>query len=222
MSRLTVALLWLLAPAASAGAQEPGHPLEAASRLYREVHAMCADFEQVVEVRLLRRTIESTGQVCQQRPNLFSMRFTDPQGDMVVSDGQYFWVYYPSVNEGQVMRYPVAESPGREDFFREFLEDPGAKYEAELGGVESLGGRDCQVVTLTPRAEAAYRRARLWIDSRTHVIRRLELHEANKVRTLTLDNLDLSPSPDPGLFTFNVPAGARVMGPPPSGAEGHP
>ena len=222
MSRLTVALLWLLAPAAPAGAQEPGHPLDDASRRYREVNAMCADFEQVVEVRLFRRTIRSAGQVCQQRPNLFSMRFTDPRGDMVVSDGQYFWVYYPSAIEGQVMRYPVAESPGREDFFREFLEDPGAKYEAEPGGVETVGGRECQVVTLTPLEEATYRRARLWIDSRTHVIRRLELHEANKVRILTLANLDLSPSPDPGLFTFEVPAGARVMGPPPSGSEGHP
>ena len=54
------------------------------------------------------------------------------------------------------------------------------------------------------------------------MIRRLELHEANKVRTLTLGNLDLSPSPDPGLFTFDVPAGARSWAPPPSGAEGHP
>ena len=213
MSRLTVALLWLLAPAATAGAQEPGHPLEAASRRYREVHAMCADFEQVVEVRLLRRTIESTGQVCQQRPNLFSMRFTDPQGDMVVSDGQYFWVYYPSVNEGQVMRYPVAESPGREDFFREFLEDPGAKYEAELGGVESMGGRDCQVVTLTPRAEAAYRRARLWIDSRTHVIRRLELHEANKVRTLTLRQPGSVPFAGPGALHLQRARGRASRGP---------
>ena len=139
MSRLTVALLWLLAPAATAGAQEPGHPLEAASRRYREVHAMCADFEQVVEVRLLRRTIESTGQVCQQRPNLFSMRFTDPQGDMVVSDGQYFWVYYPSVNEGQVMRYPVAESRDGRTSSANSLKIPVAKYEAELGGVESVG-----------------------------------------------------------------------------------
>ena len=52
------------------------------------------------------------------------------------------------------------------------------------------------------------------------MVRRLELHEVNKVRTLTLGNLDLSPSLDPALFTFNVPAGARVMGPPPSG--GHP
>ena len=79
-SRLTVALLWLLAPAATAGAQEPGHPLEAASRRYREVHAMCADFEQVVEVRLLRRTIESAGQVCQQRPNPLLHALHGPPG----------------------------------------------------------------------------------------------------------------------------------------------
>ena len=189
--------------------------MEDAARRYREVRAMCADFEQVIEARLLRRTIESAGRICQQRPNLFSMRFTDPPGDLVVSDGRHFWVYYPSMDAEQVMRYPVADSPGRHDFFREFLEDPAAKYAASDSGTESVAGHECRVVSLTPTAAASYRRARLWVDAESHLVRRLELHEeSGNIRTVTLHNEDLAPALAPALFTFQAPAGARVLGPP--------
>lgn len=211
------AILWLLVPAPPAPAQASAaglRALETAAERYREVNALCADFEQVVEVRLLGRRVESAGRVCQQRPNLFSMRFSDPEGDMVISDGRHFWVHYPSIDEEQVVRRPVADSPGRHDFFREFLEDPARRYSVADGGTERVGGRECRVVSLAPGAGAAYRRARLWLDVENHLIRRLELHEeSGNVRTVTLSDLDLSPAPDPDLFTFTVPEGARVSGP---------
>jgi len=221
---VAAALLWLSAPLPAARAQESGtalRALESAAERYREVNAVCADFEQAIEVRLLGRRVESAGRVCQRRPNLFSMRFSDPEGDMVISDGRHFWVYYPSIDEEQVMRHAAADSPGRHDFFREFLEDPAGKYSAEDAGTGSVGGRECRIVSLTPTAGAAYRRARLWLDAADHLVRRLELHEeSGNVRTVTLSNLDLSPEPDPGLFTFEVPDGARVTGPPPSALPG--
>lgn len=225
-------MLWLAAgtlagplfpplPPWTLAAQEPSSAIEQAALRYREVRAICADFAQVLENPVMRRTIESAGRICQQRPNLFSMRFTDPDGDMVISDGQYVWLYYPSSNRSQVMRGTVADSPGREDFYREFLEDPGSKYEAEEGGIEAVDGLDCRVVTLTPRAGASYRLARLWLDTERHVIRRIELHEqSGNVRTLTLSNVNLDAAPDPALFVFVVPEGARVRGPGGRGSRG--
>ena len=212
-----VAIARILAPA-PIEAQEPNpalRALEGAAGRYREVDAMCADFEQVIEVRLVRRTVESEGRVCQQRPNLFSMRFTDPAGDMVISDGANFWVYYPSIDEEQVTRQPVTQSPGRHDFLREFLDDPAGKYAVENGGTEVVRGKECRVVSLTPRAGASYRGARLWLDAESHIIHRLEVREENgNLRTVTLSNTVFSSGVDPDLFVFEVPAGARVRGPP--------
>ncbi len=186
--------------------------LEAAAERYRRAPATCADFEQVVDVRLLGRRVESAGRICQRRPNLFSMRFTDPDGDMVISDGEHFWVYYPSLDPSQVVRYAVAGSPGGYDFHREFLDDPGAKYVVRDGGADVVDGRECRIVELAPRGEAAYRRARLWLDVEDHLLRRTELHQENgSVRTLTLRNPELSPLLDGDIFAFRVPEGARVM-----------
>lgn len=212
------ALLWTGAFPPAAAAQESGtalRALEGAAERYREVSAICADFEQVIEVRLVGITRESRGRVCQRRPNLFSMRFSDPQGDMVVSDGAHVWVYYPSVEEQQVVRHPAAGSAGRHDFFREFLEHPAGRYSVRDGGTERVGERECRIVSLTPLAGASYRGARLWLDAVNHLVRRLELHEeSGNVRMVTLSDIDLSPVLDPDLFTFEVPEGARVMGPP--------
>ena len=186
--------------------------LEAAAERYRGVQATCADFEQVVDVRLLGRRVESAGRVCQQRPNLFSMRFSDPDGDAVVSDGEHFWVYYPSLDTEQVVRYHVAGSPGGYDFYREFLDDPAAKYTVRDGGTEQVDDRDCRIVELAPTDAGAYQRARLWLDVRDHTVRRLEVHHENgSVRTLSLRNLDLAPALGSAYFAFRVPEGARVM-----------
>ena len=216
---LVVAATLLPPPPTAAQQSAPGEPhdaalraLEAAAERYSQVQAACADFEQIVDVRLLGRRVESAGRVCQRRPNLFSMRFSDPDGDIVLSDGEHFWIYYPSLDTAQVVRYSVARSPGGYDFYREFLDDPGTKYVARDGGVERVDGRECRIVELAPRGEAAYRRARLWLDAEDHLVRRLELHQENgSVRTLSLRNPDLAPSLGPDYFAFRVPEGARVM-----------
>ena len=219
------------APPAAVAQSVPA--IEAAAARYREAPAFCADFEQSIEVRLIRRIIESAGRICQQRPNLFSMRFSQPDGDLVVSDGEHFWVYYPSVDAEQVMRRPAADSPGGEDFIRELLDPPAARYEggggeaaavgrltvvpqsartarydAEEGEVEPVDGRDCRVVSLVPRQAGHYQRARVWLDLESHLIRRVEIHEqSGNVRTVTLRNMDLDPTLDPGTFVFDVPPG---------------
>ncbi len=224
MSRLSAGavLAWAVFPplgTPAAAAQESASPLAQAARIYRELPAICADFEQTIEVRLARRRIDSAGRVCRRQPDLFSMRFIgpggDPNGDLVVSDGEHLWVYYPTLDEEQVMRYPAADSPGGRNFFRELLEDQGSRYEAASEGMERVDGRDCLVVALAPHGRTAYRGARLWLDAASHLIRRLEIHEeSGNVRTVTLRNLDLEPAIDPATFTFVPPAGARISGGP--------
>ncbi|NNF27725.1 MAG: outer membrane lipoprotein carrier protein LolA [Gemmatimonadetes bacterium] len=198
-----------------ASAQSAMDQMEAAASRYRNIRSLCSDFQQVMNVRLLRRTIHSEGRVCQERPNRFAMRFTDPEGDLVVADGEYFWVYYPSLNEDQVVRYPMTRRPGGYDFFREFLSDPGIKYRAADGGTEDVGGKTCRIVELEPTGEAAYRYARVWLDPETDLICKLEIHQENStVRTLTLRGLSINPVLDAREFAFVVPEGARVVDPP--------
>jgi chaperone LolA len=70
--------------------------LEDAAARYTRVSTLCADFVQNLVVPLLEQERTASGRLCQARPNLFAMRFSQPAGDVVVIDGTTFWYYFPS------------------------------------------------------------------------------------------------------------------------------
>lgn len=186
--------------------------LEAASERFSGVDALCADFQQEIRVPLLGEERESEGVLCQRRPNLFRMDFRDPDGDRVVADGRHFWLYYPSMSPGQVVRLPVDPGRGGLDFFREFLADPGDTYEVGPGEVERVGGASTLRIPLEPLAPRGYRRATVWIDRESRLIRRVEIEEENgSVRRVTLSNLRVDPPLARDHFEFTPPAGVHVV-----------
>lgn len=186
--------------------------MEEAGARYRAIDAFCASFHQTLEVPLLGETHDSEGELCQARPDSFAMRWSEPEGDVVVADGEYFWVYYPSADPGQVLQFSMEVRPGGLDFQREFLEAPGEKYLLSYVGQESLGGRISDVISATPLDPSAFEEARLWVDPERSLILRARIEMENgSVRTLTLSQIDLDPSPDPERFRFTPPPGAQII-----------
>ena len=186
--------------------------MEEAGARYQTVNAFCADFAQSLEVPLLGETHDSRGSLCQAQPDLFAMRWTEPAGDRVVADGEFFWVYYPSADPGQVLQFSMEVRPGGVDFHREFLEAPGEKYTLAYVGEELLGGRRAHVISAKPLGRAAFHEARLWLDVDRSLILQARIEMENgSVRTITLTNVRLDPPADPERFRFALPAGAQVI-----------
>lgn len=195
--------------------------LEAAAARYAEAGGLCADFEQQLDNPLLGVTRSSRGQLCQRSPNLFRMGFTDPVGDFVLSDGRSFYLFYPSMNPGQVIRVPLDPERGGLDFYREFLSMPAERYEITTEATEQLDGRDVLRLALTPRTATGITRARVWVDAVARVIPRVEVVEANGVtRTVDLKNVTFENLPARDFFEFVLPAGARVLDAPGSSGAG--
>lgn len=208
-----VALSATLILAAPAAAQHDARAaLTAASERFATVRGLCADFVQEIRVPLLDEERTSHGRLCQLRPNLFRMDFSDPDGDQVVADGTHFWIYYKSLDPGQVLRLALDPERGGMDFYREFLEDPHGKYELSAGSREVVDGRSTLRIDLTPRSPRGYEDATVWIDPEARLIRRVEIREENgSVRRVTLSGIELDPGLDAGHFRFAMPPGARVV-----------
>lgn len=209
-----LAALALAAPA-RASAQEATalSVLEAASARYAETPSLCADFTQHLSIPLLGDERTGRGRLCQERPDRFAMRFTEPAGDAVVMDGTWVWVYYPSMDPKQVLRFPVARSPGGFDLYREFLDRPAEKYRATLEAREAVEGRPAHRVRLVPRQPTSYQAAVVWIDVADRTLRQVRVEEENgSVRTVTLRGVTLGAAAPAGWFTFTPPAGAQVIG----------
>jgi outer membrane lipoprotein-sorting protein len=186
--------------------------LEGAADRYAGVETLCADFTQLLQVPLLGSERTGRGRVCQGRPNLFGMRFTEPAGDLIVVDGNFAWVYFPSNDEKTVLKTSADRSAGGRDFHREFLVDPAVKYEVVYETSEVVAGHPTHRLRLKPRQSASYRSAVLWIDDGTPVLRQIRLEEENgNVRTITLENVGFNATPAADFFRFTPPAGALVI-----------
>ncbi len=209
---LAVLLVSVMPDIAESQTVSGGEVMEAASARFAHVTSYCADFHQVVEVTLLRDHKESEGRLCQDQPNLFAMIFSDPDGDRIISDGRYFWVYYPSIDSVQVIRADLEQGGAEHDFFRRFLDEPNRKYRSTRTGDEEVAGRTTHRVELDPVSDRGFVSAVVWIDQETNLIRRLQVHEDNgSIRTVTLTGFDEAAAPAADLFTFEPPPGAHVI-----------
>lgn len=197
--------------------QEATAILTRASARLAALRGFCGDFRQEIRIPLLGQTTRSAGRLCQQRPNLFEMDFSDPEGDRVVADGEWVWTYFPSTDPRQVVRFPLAEQ-GRMDFFQEFVSEPGVRYAPTLVGQETVGGRSTWRISLEPRDRSYFEGATVWIDRETTLMRKVEiLQENGSVRVVELGDLELDPAIPPGRFSFTPPEGTQVFTPPPAG-----
>jgi outer membrane lipoprotein carrier protein len=211
---VAVAVSCIIVGASSTAGQETSAAdvLEAAALRYSQVETLCADFVQELAVPLLGEERTGQGRMCQAQPDRFAMRFSDPPGDAVVVDGTWVWVYYPSLDEKQVIKFPMAGGSRGFDFHREFLEDPTGKYETTYEGREAIGQHDTHRIRLVPRGSASYDAAVIWVDAGSPVLRRVRIEDENgSVRTVTLENVELNPDVDPDWFTFTPPPGAVVI-----------
>lgn len=202
-------------PAASAPAQEPDAEtvLRRVAAAYENVRGLRAGFVQELENTLLGSTATSRGTIYQRRPDRFLMRFTEPAGDVIVGDGEHFWIYYPSIDENQVIRSPMgAGGAGGVDLQAQFVGNPLERFDATLEGTEPVDGRKTYVLTLDPKRPLGYDRLKVWVDAEDHIVRRFTITEPNGVvRRIRLNDLEVNPTLADSLFRFEPPAGATIV-----------
>jgi outer membrane lipoprotein-sorting protein len=194
--------------------------LYAASERYYGLETLCAHFEQSIELTLLGQTRSGEGTVCQQRPDRFSMRFSDPEGDLVVVDGESAWTFYPSQDERQVMRFSAEGYGGGFNFYENFLDDPRGRFEAVYEGREPMGEGVSHKIALKPREtggsrSASFRSAVVWLDVDSSLITALDIHDTNEtIRRVRLTDIRVYLRLSAEEFRFVPPSGARIMTPP--------
>ena len=146
--------------------------LARAESTYSELSSLRARFTQTIEVPLLERTRTGSGSWYQKGRGRFKMEFEDPVGDVIVADGTYIWLYYPTTNPGQVIRSTIeARTTGAHmvDLQGRIFEDAKTIYDAEYLLEEVVTDRPTHLIELTPREASPYRRVRVWVKESSGV-----------------------------------------------------
>lgn len=193
--------------------------LSEARARYEALGSLKASFRQSIEMRVFEppRRREGSGTWYQERPDRFRMDFSDPEGDVIVSDGSHLWLYYPSTHPDQVIRSELAGERARGnaavDLQGRIFREAAEHFQARYAGADTLGGERVHRIVLSPAGpEAPYRRVELWIDAGSLLVRRLLLEDRSEtVRTVTLEDLRTGIPLADSLFRFRPPAGVEVF-----------
>jgi outer membrane lipoprotein carrier protein len=211
---IAAAVIALAAATTVAGAQTPADAaLDRAVAAYRKVQSLRATFDQSLTNPVTGRSAQAKGELLVKRPGRVAVRFTEPSGDRIVSDGKYVWIYLPTSAPGQVIRAHADASQGTGmDVSTELLTAPRTKFTVADAGGATVSGRATRIVVLTPRTPRNYTKARLWIDDADGVVRQLELTEnSGVVRTIAFRTIQLDAKLPASAFKFDVPKGVKVF-----------
>ncbi|MEP6687403.1 MAG: outer membrane lipoprotein carrier protein LolA [Gemmatimonadales bacterium] len=207
-------LVLLAAMPTAAEAQDANALVGRSSRVYRSLSSLKADFVQIIDNPMID-SAESRGTLVQAGPDKLAMRFTDPDGEAVVIDGQSVWVYTPSTTPGQVIRMSVPSGGPIYGYnlLAWLLDRPAERYTASYVRADVLGGRSMDVIELVPAVpDLPFERAVVWLDRADGLPRRLEITEhSGATRTLTLSKVQTNQAVPDRTFRFQVPSGVRVV-----------
>ncbi len=200
-------------PAPLAAQDDAGAVLDRAVAAFGRVTTLRASFVQTLLDPMLGDAT-SRGELFQQRPDKFAMRWSQPRGDLLLADGSFLWVYLPSSTPGQVVKSAITGRPGSSpDVIAEFLERPRERFNVAYVRAQAVGGRPADVLSFTPRQRGGpYSRVLLWIDRGDDLPHQVEITEASgATRRITLDRLRVNTAIPASTFTFRPPAGVRVV-----------
>lgn len=210
---LALAACVVSAVPATARGQDAAAVVGRSARIYAGLTSLAADFQQRIADSLIG-TFDSQGRLVQAGEARLAMRFTVPDGDAIVVDGRYIWVYTPSTTPGQVIRMPLPDQPVYGfNVLSWILDRPAERYRMRYLRTDRLEGRTMDVVELVPLSpELPFTRAIVWLDRDDGLPRRLEISERRGgVRTITLSNLRTDVKVTSQMFRFDVPPGVRIV-----------
>ena len=92
--------LWpTLAIGILAGAVAAAQPVITAESFFTQVAATYRGIDDYeADIRIAQRSGSMTGRLSYKRPNLLRIDFTDPAGQVIVSDGSVLTIYYPALD----------------------------------------------------------------------------------------------------------------------------
>ena len=206
-------LLLLLAVASRLAAQDSTTALvDRAAREYRAAHSVRATFDQTLSSAATGGSHVAHGEYFQSTGSRFALRFADPGGDEIVSDGTSLWLYLPSSAKGQVIKMPSQVGEGL-DVLSALLSAPKNNYTVAHLRDETIDTHATSVFSLTPkRADLPFSRATLWIGKSDALLWQLEtVEQSGLVRRVRFTSIHTNVELPADAFTFVPPAGVRVI-----------
>ncbi len=207
MRSFVIALLTCVAFAAPALAQTAEEELEQVRKKYDTVNDAELRFSQTVRFSMSKVEQRLDGTLLMKKGNKYRVE-TDEM--TVVTDGETVWSYSRINNQVLIDRFKLDErsfSPER------ILMAAPADFSASLLGHEKVGKVETVVLKLLPATDQSFLSVlKLWVDEGDHLIRKVEMTDANgKETTYVVTEIRINSGVTDGRFTYKIPEGVETV-----------
>lgn len=212
LRRVLIAALLAARLSAQASTDSTTALVDRAARDYRAARTVHATFEQTLSSEATGSVHPAKGEYFQGGGTRFALRFTDPAGDAVVSDGTTLWLYLPSSVKGQVIKMPAEVGQGL-DVLSALLASPRTNYVIARGKDETIDGHATTSFGLTPkRSDLPFAKATIWIGKTDGFVWQLDaVEQSGLVRHVRFTSVEMNVDLPANALTFTVPPGVRVI-----------
>ena len=185
--------------------------VDAVQKRYEAVVDLHAEFEQTSRSRLLGGAASQTrsaGEVVFAKPGKMRWSYTEPEPSLVVSDGNWLWIYDPGAGEAQ--KLPVTDG-AMSGAAVQFLLGEG-EIELVFRVVRDACSETSANLTLWPREPASYEKLRIETDPRSGDLLATEITDLlGNVTRITFREIRTNQGAAPALFTFTPPEGVETI-----------
>lgn len=183
----------------------------AIQKRYETVRDLSARFAQTSRSLALGRSassVASRGSVVFAKPGRMRWHYEEPDESLVVSDGEWLWIYDPFHREAQKLQVGGAWLSAAAI---QFLLGEGELLRDFQVAAESCDDEQAQLL-LTPRQPSTYERLRLEADVVSGDVRATEVHDLlGNVTRVVFEDVRVNTDPAAEVFTFQAPEGVRVI-----------
>jgi outer membrane lipoprotein carrier protein len=206
-------LIGLLAVSAFAGDAKLDGLLKSVETRYNRAKTLQVVFHEDYTPQGKPRRSES-GTLMLRKPRLMRWDYDQPKGKLFVSDGKYLWLYTPSENRAEKMKFqetedlraPLAFLLGKLNFEKEFR-----NLEGRPEGAEGAQGRDMRIKAEPKTDNLPYSAVEFVVAADIRIKEVKITGFDHSILNFVFDREKMDPTLDGKLFQFQVPKGAELV-----------
>jgi outer membrane lipoprotein carrier protein len=155
-----------------------------------------------------------SGTLMLRKPRLMRWDYDQPKGKLFVSDGKYLWLYTPSENRAEKMKFqetedlraPLAFLLGKLNFEKEFR-----NLEGRLDGAEGASGTDMRIKAEPKTDNLPYSAVEFVVTADSRIKEVKVMGFDHSILNFVFEQEKVDPALDGKLFQFQVPKGAQLV-----------
>jgi outer membrane lipoprotein carrier protein len=201
----------------------PAEVVKKVKKKFTTISAYTSDFVITDEVGVKKKTTKVfTGKCLYKAPGKIKYEFSQPQGDVITSDGKTLWVYIKSINavgkqdltieKTNKAGKPIFQTNSKSGLNRLFRKYH-YKFNSTTQPQKMEDGKEYFVLALEQREKVGgFENMLLYIEADTYLIKKsVATDSRGKTTILEFRNMQLNPEIEDGIFNYHISGNSKIV-----------